>query len=141
MTFRYTRFSNTVVRPIIRIGIQHGHRALDYDVLVDSGADMNVFEADLGQALGIDLSSGIPIEIVGATGEPTSAFIHPVTLTVGNYAFTAPVAFMPAATPYGLAGQRGFFDHFKVTFDWLAEVIELAPHRASRSAREPGKAA
>lgn len=131
MTFRYTRFSNTVVRPVVRVGIQHGHRALDYDVLIDSGADMNVFDADLAQALGINLTSGDPVDIVGATGEPGSAFIHPVTLTVGKHTLTAPLAFMSAATPYGLAGQRGFFDQFRVTFDLPAEVIELTPHRVS----------
>jgi hypothetical protein len=115
------------------LGVRYQKRLLFYDVLVDSGADINVFDVELAGALGIDLESGVAAEVTGVTGEPASVYIHPVELMVGDQSFTAPVAFVPATNPFGLAGQREFFDQFKVTFDFPEEELEITSHpRAAR---------
>jgi Aspartyl protease len=127
--FAYARYSETVVRPVIRVQIRAGKRSADYELLVDSGADITILDAELAADLGIDVIAGFRATVMGATGEPQDTYIHPVTLKVGSHSYKTHVAFMPTANPYGLAGQRGFFDHFRVTFDLKAEELELSPYR------------
>jgi predicted aspartyl protease len=97
-----------VLRPVIEIGIKYRRRSLRYDVLVDSGADINVFNAELAEALGIDLATGASAEVTGATGQVEIVSIHTITLTVGDRSYKTPVAFLASTSPYGLVGQRGF---------------------------------
>ena len=130
MRFAYARYSDTVVRPVIRVQIRVGKRASDYELLIDSGADINFLDTELAADLGIDLTAGVPATVMGATGQPQDVYIHEVTMAVGGHAFKTRAAFLPTTNPYGLAGQRGFFDHFRVTFDLRAEEIELTGFRA-----------
>lgn len=71
-------------------------------------------------------SSGSGTSGRSVTGEPVSVYVHPVELTVGDRSFMVPVVFVPAPNPFGLAGQRGFFDELKVTFNFREEELELA---------------
>ena len=127
MVFPYTRYSSSVLRPVIEIGIKHRRRSLRYDVLVDSGADIDVFNVELAEALGIELTAGGEAEVTGATGHVETVSIHILTLTVGARTYKAPVAFLASANPYGLVGQRGFFDQFVVAFDLPHERLEITP--------------
>ncbi len=127
MKFPYTRYSANVLRPVIPVQIKSGERSFGYDLLIDSGADINVFGLDIAEALGIEVESGVTAEVIGATGEPMDVYIHPIELTVGGHTFTAQVAFMSASNPFGLAGQRGFFDQFRITFNLPEEELELEP--------------
>jgi hypothetical protein len=79
----YTRYSSSALRPVIRIGVKYRRRSLSYDVLVDSGADINVFNVELAEALGIDLAAGAEAQITGAIGQVETVSIHTLTLTVG----------------------------------------------------------
>jgi hypothetical protein len=126
--FPYKRYSDVHVRPVIPVRVAAADRWIDYEVLVDSGADLCIFDAELAEPLGLDLESGERAVVAGATGAPQDVFIHPVELTVGPRTFGVRVAFMPASHPYGLAGQRGFFSQFLVTFDQPKSEMELRPH-------------
>lgn len=57
--------------------------------------------------------------------------MHPVTITVGGVTFEAEADFtdIPHLELAGLAGQRGFFDQFKVTFNFREEEIDLTESR------------
>lgn len=70
-------------------------------------------------------------EVVGATGQVEMVSIHTLTLTVGTDTYKAPVAFLASASPYGLVGQRGFFDQFMVIFDLPHEELEINPTSSS----------
>jgi hypothetical protein len=106
--FHYTRYSDTASRPVVRIGVHHGQQSFGYVVLVDSGADINVFGQRLTEALGIKLETGVPAEVAGATDDVLSVYAHPVELTVADHTFTAQMAFIPRDSPTGLVRQRGF---------------------------------
>ncbi len=129
MRFPYKRYSATLARPIIPIRIAAADRWIDYEVLVDSGADICVFDAELAEDLGLDVTAGEPATITGATGSPQHVFIHPVELSIAHRTFGARVAFMATPEPYGLAGQRGFFSQFRITFDQPDGQLELQPHQ------------
>jgi hypothetical protein len=96
-------------------------------MLIDSGADMNILDSEVAKDLGIKLESGTLATFMGVTGEAETVYVHEVTFTVGSESFKTRAAFLARPQPHGLAGQRGFFDHFRVIFDLLAEEVELLP--------------
>jgi hypothetical protein len=133
VVFKYTRLDSTFERPYVEITVGHEGREESYLTLVDSGADINVFSASLASDLGINLENASPLTLRGATGEADTFYVHPVIITVGGVTFETEAAF--ADIPYlelaGLAGQRGFFDQFKVSFDRNREELELISYHNS----------
>ncbi|WP_239310619.1 hypothetical protein [Frankia sp. Cj3] len=127
MTFRYARYSDDILRPVIPIALHHGANILDYEVLIDSGADLNIFGYQVGEYLGIDPTHGRMATMMGATGEPQDFYIHPITIEVAGLTFEAQAGFAKALDdkPYGIVGQQGFFDLFQITFNLAREEIEL----------------
>lgn len=131
MKFRYKRYGPEIVRPVIPINITYGNRSVFYEALVDSGADSCIFDAEIGELLGIDLLSGHPETVGGITGVVETYYIHQVTLTVDGRSHRVEVGFLQniARLGYGVLGQKGFFDIFVVTFDYVKEELELKPRR------------
>lgn len=121
-------FGSTILKPIIPVKISFGVRIIQYSALIDSGADFCIFDAGIGEYLGIDVHSGrqerfAGVQVAGAS----SAYFHDVTLVVGGWERRATVGFSYdiAKHGYGILGQKGFFDLFVVKFDLLKEEIEL----------------
>lgn len=106
---------------------------LPYEVLVDSGADMSLFDWEIGDALGIEIKRGIPCEVLGVGGGISVYYLHTVILVVGGMSYKARVGFADNPSgqmiPYGIVGQRGFFDKFVVSFDLRKEEITLKPRK------------
>lgn len=51
-------FGDAILRPIVPISISYGGKTLRYAALIDSGADLCIFDAQIGEYLGIDLAAG-----------------------------------------------------------------------------------
>ena len=73
MKFPYIKFSlekpspifgKAILKPIIPIKIKFKENSIKYNALIDSGADFCIFDAEVGEYLGIDIKSGKK-EIVG----------------------------------------------------------------------------
>ena len=128
MKFRYTHYG-AVLRPVIPIKLKFRGKEIGYHVLVDSGADLCLFDAEIGQAIGIDVAKGSPKEVFGIGGKVSIYYVHKITVEVGGWPVEIEAGFMPEVAgrmlPYGVVGQRGFFDVFIVKFDFLKEEIEL----------------
>jgi hypothetical protein len=120
-------------RPVIPVRVEIDGQSLRYDVLVDSGADMNVFDVGIAHALDIDPETGERASFYGVTGVVQDFFIHKVVLQVGKHRIstTAGFAELPGRA-YGVVGQRGFFDQFKVTFNLREEELELIGYPKAR---------
>lgn len=128
MKFRYKKLAPNVIRPIIPIEIIYNGIEVTYEVLVDSGADQNIFHSGLTEILGIDIRSGKKDIIYGVTGVGENQYIHNVDLKVGGHLFKdITVGFLEkmGGYSYGIVGQNGFFNLFKVTFDKEKEEVEL----------------
>ena len=150
MKFPYTKFQDhpsprhtvTILRPVIPVGIRCRGKTLPglYNVLIDSGADDCIFHAEVGEAVGIDVKVG-PAKTYGGVGfGELTGYLHAVEIQVGGQWVECRVAFaygmrrphptfpwMGQGLRYGILGQEGFFDKFKVIFDYSAEEIELRP--------------
>lgn len=121
-------FGTSILKPIIPIEIGYEGRPIKYGALVDSGADFCIFDAQIGEALGIDVRSGKVEKFGGVqSSSPGKAYLHKVILTVGGWIYSTEVSFSYDIAPwgYGILGQKGFFDIFKIKFDLSKESMEL----------------
>ncbi len=126
MKFKYKSYGSDILRPVIPIEIKYNNLEVPYEVLVDSGADICIFDAGLAEILDIDLVKGVKKQIIGATGFPEDVYLHTVYIVVNSFEFKIEVGFMDIrSNSYGIVGQKGFFDIFIVKFDLPKKIIEL----------------
>lgn len=128
MKFKYKKYAD-ILRPVIPVRVRSGGWSIQHEVLVDSGADLCFFSSEVGQAIGFDVFSGIPREVFGIGGKSSWYYLHHIVLEIGGLPFEVEAGFMPEVAgrilPYGVVGQKGFFEHFIVKFDLQKEEIEL----------------
>ena len=128
MKFRYKKYGPGVLRPVIPIVAVHKENQLNYEVLVDSGSDVDIFDANVAETLGLTLTSGEKSKVAGITGVEEPMYTHPINLIVGGHLFKdVNVGFLKRIGDYGygVVGQKGFFDLFVVKFVLKKEEIEL----------------
>src|ERR1700704_660913 len=129
MKFDYKRYNQYTVRPVIPIRLVNGDNKIGYEVLVDSGADLCIFNSEIGEAIGIDVKKGKPQEVFGVGGKASIYYLHNLNIDVGGWEYEIQAGFMPDVAgrvmPYGLVGQKGFFENFIVKFDLKKEEVEL----------------
>lgn len=116
-----------IYRPIIPIEITHTKSIL-YEVLVDSGADVCIFHSEIAEAIGIEnIESGLPRGFGGVTGKEEKAYMHKVTIKIKNCEYRTTVFFSNNIydNGYGIVGQKGFFDYFRVTLDYAEKKVTL----------------
>ena len=136
MQFPYKKFkladSTELLKPIIPIGLLFNGKSVKYETLIDSGADFNIFNAEIGELLGIDIRSGKKVKFSGIAGEPFEVFLHNLTLEIGGWQYKIVAGFSYEISPYGfgILGQKGFFDLFKVKFIFSKGIIEITPERS-----------
>lgn len=126
-------FGSSSLKPIIPVIISSYKKSIRCELLVDSGADFNIINGDIGDYLGLQVKKGMLIEfggIQGGSAKIAKAYIHEVKIEVGGNEFTTKIGFtydIDKRAGYGVLGQKGFFDLFIVKFDFQAERIELLP--------------
>jgi hypothetical protein len=121
-------FGSYVLKPVIPVRIACGEVSLQYQALVDSGADFSIFHSEIGEALGLNISDGLKLNFGGVQKDILSgAYLHMITLVIGGCKFKTMAAFSSdiSKKSYGVLGQRGFFDLFSVKLDYFKEQIEL----------------
>ncbi len=128
LTKRSSLFGLSILRPIIPTTVKVNNRVITCWVLIDSGADFCIFDAEIGEYLGIDIKSGSE-EVFGGIQERGSAkaYLHKVVVSIGGYDYQIVAGFSYDIAKFGCAilGQKGFFDKFSVKFDYQKEEIEL----------------
>lgn len=126
MKFKYKKYGPGVLRPVIPVEVEFGNLAVPYEVLVDSGADLCIFDSQIASILGINVLKGIKNQVTGVTGFPEDYYVHHLTIKVGGSEHKIDVGFMPMRnSAYGIVGQKGFFSVFIVKFDLQKEEIEI----------------
>ena len=131
LSFNYKKLDNGLLRPLIRVEITtgRGKDGVPCEVLVDSGADFCIFKAEIGEILGIDVKSGKEFPFKGINGVVSVGYFHTVWMNVkGVWVQTR--AMFTYDIPKGghqVVGQIGFFNHFKVNFDYRKASIVLRP--------------
>lgn len=132
MDFVYKKINNAKIdRPIIPINVRNisSGKHLKYFALVDSGSDECIFDAELGEALGINIKKGQKREVHGVVeGKTQPYWIHAIEIEVGGWPYRISAGFMYklARTGHGILGQIGFFDQFKsIKFEHKRGRVEI----------------
>lgn len=135
MKFPYKKFTlldgTELLKPIIPIGLLFNGRRIKYEALIDSGADFNIFHAEIGELLGLKVRSGKKTKFSGIVGEPFEVYFHNVTIEVGRWRHKILAGFSYDVSPYGfgILGQRGFFDLFQIKFLFTKRIIEITSEK------------
>ena len=138
MNFNYQKFpvdtkncpfsdKKSAIRPVIQIDFENKNYSFGYFVLIDSGADYCIFHALVGEQLGLDIKSGIPLKFYGTSGQPQKAYFHKIKFKIGGISHECLVGFSydMEQLAYGILGQDGFFDKWIIKFEYQKENIEL----------------
>ncbi len=122
-----------VFRPIIPVTLFFKGNSVSYEVLIDSGADDCVFDAELTKILHLPLDEEKEKSFGGISGGEIKAYRQGVEMSVGGILYITEVYFSPnlAKMGYGILGQRGFFDHFRVRFIYSKKVVEITKETKS----------
>jgi len=115
------------LRPIIPVEVKHKKKAVKYLTLIDSGADFNIFHAGVAEILDIDYKEVKKQKLSGISGKSSFFFGYPIatTLAIDNYFFDTIVFFSEEISDngFGILGQEGFFNHFKISFDYSRKRV------------------
>jgi len=127
MVFNYRGLALGISRPIIPVRLLYKKIFVILEAIIDSGADWCIFDAGLLDILKLPLGS--QTKFFGAGKEPLRGFKSKVNLTIAGEDFKTEVLFSPdlGRHSYGILGQKGFFDNFKVCFDKSRNQIEINP--------------
>jgi hypothetical protein len=101
------------------------------DALVDMGSDRTLFPERMARSLGIDLV-GLPSSPIssalGSTGIFTSAeLILELRRSRKVLRWRTAVGFVSRPMSYGILGTKGFFEFFKIKYNWPQKVIDIEP--------------
>jgi hypothetical protein len=100
-------------------------RTKRFEVIIDSGASRCVFHTDIGQSIGLDVMSGAIEPTYGVSGEATNTYLHDIAFYAPGGIIQITAGFTANLPVAGVLGMKGFFEHFKITFDPTAEQVEL----------------
>ncbi len=131
MKFAYKRFASGIERPIIPIIVRNPatRQSVRYLALVDSGADVSIFAAEIGELIGLDVVGGRVRNLSGVVaGQIRPYYMHDIEIEVRRLRRRSAVGFMSDLAPggYGLLGQVGVFDFFSfVKFERRNGFVEL----------------
>ncbi len=126
LTFDYLK-TGLWYRPIIPVTFKCNKTEFNYLALIDSGSDFNILHADIAKILKIDLSKlKNPVNFNGINGKGVGYFTT-IDIGVGNNFINTPVVFSNdiSNNGYGILGQQGFFNKYKIEFDYLKRKISL----------------
>jgi hypothetical protein len=117
-----------IFRPTIPIVIVYKNKpSWDFQALVDSGSDRNLFPAKIGESIGIDIKKGKHRPIRGIGDYEIAAYTHKIKIMTAGKIFDTEVDFSyEQEAP--LLGRNGFFDFFKeISFDEKVKKITFKP--------------
>ncbi len=129
--FKYAKFG-PYYRPVIQIILRHNGKEFKYLALIDSGADLNIFHANLASILDINITKLKTHSFEGIKKEASAlGYLSVIEIGIDNIFFDTPVIFSNDISDngYGILGQQGFFDHFRVKMDYQGKDIELKSHK------------
>jgi hypothetical protein len=133
MIFRYwelQRDHEARFLPMVPIRARHNGNSVQFDALVDSGAEHNVFSLEIAEEVGLSLRKARHVIVVGAGGHEIDGLLAMIELQVARHRWTAPTIFSAAGQRRAILGQIGFFAFFTVTFRYAAREIDIRRNRA-----------
>lgn len=93
--------------------------------LIDSGAVVSIFKADIAHQLDIEIEKGQEI-ILGGVGGRIKGYRHKIKVQISQRTLEIPVVFSHEyLVSFNLLGRDTFFENFQITFDEKNKKIKL----------------
>lgn len=123
------KLTGIAYRPVIDVVLINGENRVGYRALVDSGADHNLFPGVVADVAGLTFDGKDVLEFTGIGGAKVKAYGAETELEIGGVRFRAKVYFSAKLPENGRAvlGQVGFFDKFRVKFEYDKKELEVTP--------------
>lgn len=120
---------SAIARPMLRVRVHNPPRPTDaFLALVDSGADVTMFNVDVAADVGIDLAARRAAGAVGIGGT-ARVYVCSVELEVEGLRFPADVHFNADLPPtVALLGRRDVFARFRFGFDQRGPRLLTEPY-------------
>lgn len=121
----------TIARPYIPIKLTGPKGFWEGYGLIDSGADRSLFNIQIAEKIGLDLTKNRSENFGGIEGGTIEGSIHKVSLQViGMEKEIGLLAgFVSSSGVAAILGQEGFFDEFRIKFERDLGLIEVNPVR------------
>ena len=121
--------SSFVKRPMVEVEIFGPNGSIKELALIDSGADRSLFNREVADYLGIDLSKGKDWLVLGISGAPLPQKIISVDMQVKHLEkkFFSEVGFVSGLNTIALLGQKDFFELHRIKFEKDHDIFELTP--------------
>lgn len=95
--------------------------------VVDSGASISLFHAEIAELLGLDLTAGTK-DYLGGIKDGVEVYIHLVRCKISRYSFPCKIAFSAQLTiDFEVLGRLDFFEKFTVLLDESDQKLYLTP--------------
>jgi len=135
MKYRYTSFFppdrtlKFIKKSIVSIEVFGPKDSKIFDALVDSGADCSLFNIQVAEVLGIDLSNAKPARFTGINGQIDGYRLEKIKIKVDGFdeLVEIPACFVKSPTVSVLLGQEGFFDQYRIRFEKDHNTFEITP--------------
>lgn len=124
--FRTSQRTIKIFRPIIPIAVIYQQKLAYTAVLLDTGADFNIFHGDVAAYLGIPLRKGSKRIVHGLKGKIVG-YEHRIKVKIDKKIYNTTVIFSNQIPDNSMAvlGNRGFFEKFTVTFNYRKKIIQI----------------
>ena len=97
----------------------------DFWALIDSGATVSIFKAEVAETLGISIENGKEIWL-GGVGGHIKGYLHQVKIEAAGEKFVCPVVFSREYfVSFNLLGRQEFFKKFKIVFEEKKNRLRL----------------
>jgi hypothetical protein len=116
-----------VYLPLIPIKLAkiHGQISPQFDALLDSGSDRNLFPMSLARYLGIDFGKTKPSRVYGIGKDYISAYCAKIILWLGTKSYETEADFSTRQN-IPILGRSGFFHLFKfIKFDEKGQFVYI----------------
>lgn len=125
--YKYKKFGN-FFRPVIPIQIRLDKTVINYEALIDSGADICIFHKEIGELLELDFERLKSARFQGLSSKtPADGYQAIVDIGISNNFNPAIVIFSNQISEYGygIIGQNGFFEYYQIKFNYHSKSIYL----------------
>jgi len=105
-----------IYRPTANVTLKGPAASLSSIMLIDTGADISIIPQATGEYLGLKRLGGEPELEIEHKGITISYVIRNIEMTIGDYNFTAPVAWSQDDNNTRILGRYGVFKYFAIEF-------------------------
>ncbi|MBI2039811.1 retroviral-like aspartic protease [Candidatus Microgenomates bacterium] len=111
--------------PIIPLALAFTGKKKEFYALVDSGATISVFRAEVADSLGLVIEKGKEMYL-GGVGGRIKGYLHEVEIEIAGINFLCPIVFSREyLVSFNLLGREAFFPRYRIIFEEKKKQLHL----------------